>query len=75
MILKKISKSSSIFSYEKLNYFNNFYINEDPDYLKFLNYCNYESKLNEYLNIDDKKLLKIFEVYKKKLNYYKEIRK
>ena len=71
--IKKISKSSSIFSFDKLNYFNNFFINEDPDYLKFLNYCNYESKLIEYLNIDDKKLLKIFEVYKKKLNFYKEI--
>ncbi|MBI04789.1 MAG: glutamate--tRNA ligase [Pelagibacteraceae bacterium] len=68
-----ISKSSSIFSYEKLNFFNNYYLrkNEKLDY--FLSYCKENDNLIKYYNEDKEKLIKIFNLYKKQLNYYEEI--
>ena len=37
--IKKLSKSSSIFSYKKLNFFNNYYLREKNGFEKFINYC------------------------------------
>ena len=71
--LKKISKSSSRFSYDKLNFFNNHYINNDINNEKFLNYCNENLILKKFLNIDKEKILRLFEIYKKDLEYYKSL--
>ena len=71
--ISKISKSSSIFSYEKLNFFNNHYI-KSKDNLKYLTkYCENNKKLNIFIKKDKDKFIKIFEVYKKNLNFYKEL--
>ena len=71
--LKKISKSSSRFSYDKLNFFNNHYINNDINNEKFLNYCNENLILKKFLTIDKEKILRLFEIYKKDLEYYKSL--
>lgn len=72
--IKKISKSSSIFSYDKLNFFNNFYIRKN-NLNELYNYCKINEKLNIFLNIDEVKLLKIFSTYQNKLNNYKDLEK
>ena len=55
-----LSKSSSIFSYEKLNFFNNFFIKKDKNDKKLINYCHNNSILQNYLDEDRKKLLRLF---------------
>ena len=71
--LKKISKSSSIFSYDKLNFFNNNYIKKDNKLLNLLDYSKKNKKIEKYLNEDYNKFLRVFEIYKKNLNYYKDL--
>ena len=71
--LQKLSKSSSIFSYEKLNFFNNYYLRDNNNYNKFINYCEANKKLNELFVKDENKIKLIFEVYKKDLNNFSEI--
>ena len=71
--LKKISKSSSIFNFDKLNFFNNYYINNDNNYDRFYNYCKNNLTLKKFLETDEKKLNRIFNVYKKELNYFKNL--
>ena len=71
--LKKISKSSSRFSYDKLNFFNNSYINNDINNENFFNYCNKNSILKNILSIDREKISRLFEIYKKDLEYYKSL--
>ena len=71
--IKKISKSSSIFSYEKLNFFNNYYINDDDDFIKLLDYSANNNLLSSYLNIDKDKFKRLFVVYKKNINFYKDL--
>ena len=63
--IKKISKSSSIFSYDKLNFINNAYIKDDINFNKFLEYCNFNKKLQSYIINDEDKFIKIFVIYKK----------
>ena len=71
--LNKISKSSSIFDYKKLNYFNNYYIKNDKNLKELFNYCNINEKLKDYLSIDKNKFIRIFEAYKEKLNFYESL--
>ena len=71
--LKKFSKSSSIFNYSKLNFFNNFYMKNEKNLINFNEYCNFNVKLKKLFNMDKEKILKLFNVYKKNLNNYKEL--
>ena len=73
--IKKFSKSSSIFNYEKLIYFNNHYIKNNKNYDKLLNFCNSNIILTNYLNTDIEKLKRIFLIYKKNLNFYIDLEK
>ena len=71
--ISKISKSPSIFDYKKLNHFNNYYLRKNENLNLFINYCNKNKKLNYFYQKDEKKIMKIFEVYKKNLNYFQEL--
>ena len=71
--INKISKSSSIFNYDKLNFFNNYFINNDKNYMNFHNYCKKSLILNNLIKIDEDKLLRLFNIYKKNINSYKEL--
>ena len=71
--LKKISKSASIFDYDKLNHFNNYFIKQDKNYIFYDNFISKNEPLKEFYIKDKNKLFKIFEVYKNKINYYLEI--
>ena len=71
--LNKISKSSSIFDYKKLNYFNNHYIKNDNNLEELFNYCNINEKLKEYSIINKEKFIRIFDIYKEKLNFYENL--
>ena len=71
--IKKISKSSSIFSYEKLNFINNSYIKDDTNFDKLFNYCIFNQTLQNYIQKDRDKFKKIFMIYKKNIKKYKDL--
>ena len=71
--INNLSKSSSIFSYKKLNFFNNHYLRNEKNISKFIQYCKINQKLNKFFNINEEKIKIIFQVYKKDLNNLSEI--
>ena len=71
--LEELSKSSSIFSYSKLNFFNNYYLRLDENLNNFVDFCKKHHDLKLYYEDDKNKLLRVFNIYKKNLNYYEEI--
>ena len=71
--LNKISKSSSIFNYDKLNFFNNYFINKDKEYNNFNEYCESNDKLKFFINQDKDKMKKILEIYLIKINVFKDL--
>ena len=71
--ITKLSKSSSIFSYKKLNFFNNYYLRNQSGLNKFLEYCKNNKKLKDLILKNENKIKTIFEVYKKDLNNFAEI--
>ncbi len=71
--IDKLSKSSSIFSYKKLNFFNNHYLRSSIGKKEFENFCQMNTKLKKKFLEDKDKMFKIFEVYKKDLTNLKEI--
>ncbi|PPR46563.1 MAG: Glutamate--tRNA ligase 1, partial [Alphaproteobacteria bacterium MarineAlpha5_Bin9] len=66
--IKKISKSSSIFNYKKIDFFNNYYLKKyfDIDLIKNFYENNYENKIDFKLN--HLKIKNIFEIHKEKIN-------
>ncbi|MBD1147673.1 glutamate--tRNA ligase [Pelagibacterales bacterium SAG-MED31] len=71
--IKTLSKSASIFSYKKLDYFNNHYLRLKTNIKIFEEYCRSNSALEKLLNIDKEKLFKVFNVYKKDISKYIEL--
>ena len=71
--LKSLSKSASIFSYKKLDFFNNYFLRIETNAKLFKEYCKSNKKLTEYLALDKEKLFRIFNVYKKDISKYIEI--
>ena len=71
--LENISKSSSIFSYNKLNFFNNHFIKNDYGNKELIFYCRNNYILNNHLIDNSEKLFKIFLIYKKNISFYKEL--
>ena len=70
-----LSKSASIFSYKKLDYFNNYYLRKENNLELFLNYCQSNFYLNTYMTLDKKKLIRIFNTYKKDITKYEDMKK
>ena len=71
--LEKMSKSSSIFDYNKLNYFNNFYLQKEENYKYFEKYINENSILKKFFDLDQILMKKLFSTYKKNINFYSEL--
>ncbi len=71
--INNISKSSSIFSYKKLNFFNNHYLRNENGFKKFEDFCLNNNKLKSLIKIDKNKIEKIFQIYKKDLNNFLEL--
>jgi len=71
--IKDLSKSSSIFSYKKLDYFNNYYLRQEQNLQLFIKYCKSNINLQNYIEIDEKKLIRIFNIYKKDISKYHEM--
>ena len=69
----KLSKSSSIFSYKKLNFFNNYYLRKENGLEKFIDFCINNEKLKFFFIKHENKMKTIFQVYKKELNNFNEI--
>ncbi len=70
--ISKLSKSSSIFSYKKLNFFNNYYLRNIDGLNKFFEFCNNNEKLKILLLKNKERMERIFEIYKKDLNNFNE---
>ncbi len=71
--IKDLSKSASIFSYKKLNYFNNYYLRKENNLDLFINYCQSNLILKQYMSKDKEKLIRIFNIYKKDIFKYDEM--
>ena len=71
--IEKLSKSSSIFSYKKLNYFNNYYLKKNENFNYLSTFIKNNEILNQYMIYDKGKMLRIFEVYKNKISTYGEL--
>ena len=65
--IKKISKSYSVFDYQKLDFFNNFYIQKENNYKDFEEYIQNNDLIKNYFNINQEKIKKIFHAYKNKV--------
>ena len=68
--IQKMSKSSSIFDYDKLNYFNNHYLRKDENYQYFEKFTKDNEILKSFFDEDHVKIKKIFDAYKKQINSY-----
>ena len=71
--IDRISKSSSIFNFDKLNFFNNHYLRINSNLYKFVDYCKENKKLSKFYEEDSELLLRIFKIYNNKINFYEEI--
>ena len=71
--IKNLSKSASIFSYKKLDYFNNYYLKQEQNLELFIKYCKSNINLKNYIEKDEKKLIRIFNIYKKDISKYEEM--
>jgi glutamyl-tRNA synthetase len=71
--IKDLSKSASIFSYKKLDYFNNYYLKQEQNLELFITYCKSNINLKKYIEKDEKKLIRIFNTYKKDISKYEEM--
>ena len=70
--IKDLSKSSSIFDYDKLNHFNNHYLKKESNYIffeKFLGKQSISFNLQDNTNL----IKKIFNYHKEKVKYYSEL--
>ncbi len=71
--INKLSKSSSIFSYKKLNFFNNHYLRNEKGFKEFKNFCTRNKKLKNLIEENKAKIELIFKTYNKDLNNFSEI--
>ena len=71
-----LSKSPSIFNYEKLDFFNNFYLQKKDGYNAYEKYIKNNESIKPLLNNNQEKINIIYDSYKsriKKLIEYVEI--
>ena len=71
--IKNLSKSSSNFNYNKLNHFNCYYLRKNENLNFFIDYSQTNLQLKKFYSKDKEKLKRIFNIYKKNINYYKEL--
>lgn len=71
--LNKISKSSSIFSYDKLNFFNNHFIKKDNNLNHLYDYLKGNVILKNYIENDKYKFKRLILIYKNNISFYKSL--
>ena len=71
--IKKISKSSSIFDYKKLDFFNYHYLQKNEGYIYFEKFIENNEILKTYLKKDKGKINDIFNIYKSKITKLSEL--
>jgi len=71
--MEDLSKSASIFSYTKLNFFNNHYLRQLNNLNLFIDFCESNLLLKKYLEEDKEKIIRIFNAYKKDISKYIEM--
>ena len=71
--IDSLSKSASIFSYRKLDYFNNYYLRLESNLNLFEDYCRSNVILNKFYQLDNEKLIRLFNAYKKDISTYDQI--
>ena len=70
--IKKMSKSSSIFDYNKLNYFNNYYLRKEENYSYFEEFIKNEKDTQDLYLENKEKIKKIYDTYKQYVNSLNE---
>ena len=70
--IKDLSKSSSIFDYNKLNHFNNHYLKKESNYIFFEKFLSKQS-ISFNLKDNNNLIIKIFNYHKEKVKYYSEL--
>ena len=68
-----MSKSSSIFDYNKLNYFNNFYLSKDENYFYFEKFIENEKDILSLYSKNKEKIKKIYNAYKQNIHTLNEL--
>ena len=71
--INKLSKSSSIFDYNKLNYFNNYYLRKEKNFYYFLDFIKNDDQIKKYFESDKNKIKRIFKIYKKNIDFLKKL--
>jgi len=71
--IHNLSKSASIFSYKKLDYFNNYYLRIESNINLFEEFCLSNPILSKFFKLDNKKLIRLFNSYKKDISTYHQI--
>ena len=71
--IHNLSKSASIFSYKKLDYFNNYYLRIESNINLFEEFCRSNTILSKFFELDNKKLIRLFNCYKKDISTYHQI--
>ena len=74
--IKSLTKSSSIFDYNKLDFLNNYYLQKNENYQYFISFINKDTKIKKYINLDKNKIKNIYFYHNKKikkLSEYKDI--
>ena len=71
--IDELSKSSSIFDYNKLNYFNNYYLKKEENYFYFEEFIKNEKEIQFLYRENKEKIKKIFEAYKQNINHFSEL--
>ena len=72
--INNLSKSSSIFDYKKLDFFNNYYLQDKDGFDYFIKFIKNDLILKNYFIDDENKVKKIFLAYKSKIKKFNEFK-
>ena len=71
--IKDISKSSSRFDYTKLNFLNNFYLQQEDNFKDFELFIKNNDSIKLYLNTNIEKIKDIYSAHKRKIKVFNEL--
>ena len=71
--IKDISKSSSRFDYTKLNFLNNFYLQQEDNFKDFELFIKHNDSIKLYLNTNIEKIKDIYSAHKRKIKVFNEL--
>ena len=71
--IKDISKSSSRFDYTKLNFLNNFYLQQEDNFKDFELFIKHNDSIKLYSNTNIEKIKDIYSAHKRKIKVFNEL--